>query len=119
MTDINGNGNGRATLGLLILGLTSSLSVWASLTAPPATLFKNIAIDENNHAKKVAKDSMNIALGLILLLAIGILLIYKQKGISASIGVALTGVGLYSYYHYLLREGQKIKQGIPSRYSNV
>lgn len=110
-------GNGKANIGLLILGITGAFGIWSSLQTSPTGLFKFVAKDEDKQTEKVARDAMKIALAIIILLAIGILLVYKKDGRAAAIGTVAAGILLYAYYYWLLGEGEKIRNGQPSRYN--
>lgn len=109
--------NGKMDIGLLILGVTGAFGIWSSLQTSPTGLFKFVAKDKDEQTERVARDAMKIALALIILMAAGLLLVYKRAGLAAAIGTIISGIGLYIYYDWLLKEGTKIKNGQPSRYS--
>lgn len=111
------DGNGKATIGLLILGVTGAFGIWSSLQTSPTGLFKFVAKDEDKQTEKVARDAMKVALALIFLMALGLWLVYRGKGVAAAVGTAVAGIFLFAYYEWLLQQGAKIRRGEKSRYS--
>lgn len=109
--------NGKMDAGLLVLGVTGAFGLWSALQTSPTGLFKFIAKDKDEQTEKVARDAMNLALGLIGAMSAGLYLVYNRKGLPASIGTLAAGIGLYIYYDWLLKEGDKIRNGQASRYS--
>lgn len=115
----NGNGKRRAKMdiGLLILGVTGAFGIWSSLQTSPTGLWKFVAKDKDSQTERVARDAMVLALGLIGAMSAGLYLVYGRRGVAASIGTMASGIGLYAYYDWLLKQGDAINNGQQSRYS--
>ena len=60
---------------------------------------------------------MNLGLAIILAMALGITLVYREHGLPAGIATAATGIGLWVWYRALVNNGLPVDPTIPGSVS--
>lgn len=87
----------KQDIGLVLLGIGSSFGVWSALNTSPVGTVEFGASNPD-----VMWQGMGLGLATILGLAIGIGFIYGKRGETAAWATGLTGLGLFSWYSYLV-----------------
>jgi hypothetical protein len=88
----------KPDLGILLLGVTGAFGVWsATNTSPVGT------VQFGKTRPDVAYSGMNVGLGLIEAMALGIALHYGKDGLPAAVATAATGGVLWLWYHHLIQ----------------
>jgi len=90
----------KEEIGIGLLGMTSAWGIWSATNSSPFTVLK---FGTNGDYDKL-KLGMNVGLAAILATAVGIKLLYKEKGSIPAIATGATGIGLWLWYHYLISQ---------------
>ncbi len=96
-------------LGLAMLGIGSSFGIFSALNTSPVG---TVSFAKDN--PDVAYKGMNTSLILILAMAAGIGLYYKEKGYLAALATGGIGVGMWVWYDRLIKSyssGLQVQEG--------